>query len=151
MDLHRTSIPSRSLYAIPLLTAVALTKLPGPPAHRLEPQPINRPQRRARRLMPSTLCLASRPTSLPSCPWMIKGGQLRALVPSLSPPILLLPLLPALPILASAQHQRLSLQQALMEGRRRPSRRLTQVRDTSVCLNIVCSRSWLSVIQSWFC
>jgi hypothetical protein len=125
MALHRTSITSRSLCATPSLTAVVLMKLPGQPARRLKPQPVNRPRRRAHKLMPSILCLVSRPPSLLSRLWMIKGGQLQALVP-----FLLLP--PALRILARAQYHRSSSPQASMGGRRRPSRRLIKVRDRHV-------------------
>lgn len=74
MGLHRTPISSRSSCAIPLLTAAVLTKLPGQPARRLEPQPINIPPRRARKLMPSTPFSASRLISLRSPLWGDQGN-----------------------------------------------------------------------------
>ena len=135
MVLHRTSISSRSSCATLLLTAAVLTKLPGQPARRLKPQPINKPPRRAHKLMPSTVFSASRPISLQSPLWMIKGTQSRIPAPflPLPLPILLLPAL-RLPTLASARHQRSNFRQVLMEGRRPPSRRLTRVREAShVC------------------
>jgi len=133
MALHRTSTSSRSSCATLLLTAAVLTKLPGQPARRLEPQPINMPPRRARKLMPSTLFSASRLISLQPLLWITKGTQLRVPAPFPPLPILVPPAL-SLPILASARHQTSNLRRVLTEGRRPPSRRSTRVRETShVC------------------
>jgi len=148
MAQHRTSISSRSSCATLLLTAAVLTKLPGQPASRLEPQPINMAPRRARKLMPSTLFLASRPISLQPHLWIIRGTQLRIPAPFLPLPILVPPAL-SLPILASALHQRSNLRRVLMEGRRPPSRRLTRVRETSHVCQYIYSCSSSSLVQPW--